>query len=735
MSSPAPAPRPAARASTPLSTGSRSGDPAGSAESDNQDLVIGLWLRFRRFAWDVLGLGLLAFALLTLLGLLGLTKGMLIDPWIFWLRRGLGWGSPFLIAGFVILGLVSLRRHFATWPRIRLGRVLALEAAVFLILALLAIFGGMSVDHAEAGLDGGYVGWGLAQIFLLMLPLPWSAVLIAVLFIFFISSGSGVLQWGLHSLEAWLNHIEQAHVAARPAAAPAAAVHAPQVPEVEPAEAVQPMLPYLRDPRLPPLSLLMEENTSLPDELLIGETGAQIERTLAEFGLPVRVLGYRVGPTITQFALEPGYIEKPGPDGEPVQQKVRVAQISALQRDLALALKASRLRIEAPVPGRSYVGIEVPNPKNTTVRLRPVMESAEFLKLSSPLAVVLGKDVSGRAVVADLARMPHLLIAGTTGSGKSVCIAALVTCLAVNNTPERLRMALLDPKMVELVRFNGLPHLFGKVETEIERMLGVLKWALMEMDQRYRLLEEARTRDIETFNRRAEKRGQPILPRIVLLIDELADLMMSSPDQTEHSIVRLAQMARAVGIHLVVATQRPSTDVVTGLIKANFPARLAFTVASAIDSRVILDTNGAETLLGRGDMLWLNPETGSPMRSQGVMIADQEVERVLEFWNQHKTPNSPPAEAPWEELLAQEEAEEGEDSLVQIAIDVVKKAQRASVSLLQRRLRIGYPRAARLIDQLEEMGIVGPSQGSGKDREVLVEADGVDDEDGETQDA
>jgi S-DNA-T family DNA segregation ATPase FtsK/SpoIIIE len=708
----------------------------GSSDSDSQDLVIGLWLRFRRFAWDVLGLALLAFALLTLLGLMGLTRGMLIDPWIFWLQRGLGWGAPFLIAGFVILGLVSLRRHFASWPRIRLGRVLALEAAVFLILAMLAIFGGMSVDRAEAGLDGGYVGWGLAHIFVLLLPLPWSAVLIAVLFLFFLSFGTGVLQWSLRSLEAWLNRIEHAHAAEhppnRPAAAAARAAREPEA--VEQTDPVQPMLPYLRDPRLPPLTLLMEENTSIPDELLIGETGTQIERTLAEFGLPVRVLGYRVGPTITQFALEPGYIEKPGPDGEPVQQKVRVAQISALQRDLALALKASRLRIEAPVPGRSYVGIEVPNPMNTTVRLRPVMESDEFLRLSSPLAVVLGKDVSGRAVVADLARMPHLLIAGTTGSGKSVCIAALVTCLAVNNTPERLRMALLDPKMVELVRFNGLPHLFGKVETEIDRMLGVLKWALMEMDQRYRLLEDAKTRDIETYNRRAEKRGQPVLPRIVLLIDELADLMMSSPEQTEHSLVRLAQMARAVGIHLVVATQRPSTDVVTGLIKANFPARLAFTVASAIDSRVILDTNGAETLLGKGDMLWLNPETGSPIRSQGVMIADQEIERVLEFWNQHKIPASPAEEAPWEELLAQE-AEEGEDSLVQIAIDVVKKAQRASASLLQRRLRIGYPRAARLIDQLEEMGIVGPSQGSGKDRDVLIEPDEEDEDDDETQDA
>jgi len=249
-------------------------------------------------------------------------------------------------------------------------------------------------------------------------------------------------------------------------------------------------------------------------------------------------------------------------------------------------------------------------------------------------------------------------------------------------------------------------------------MLGVLKWALAEMDHRYRLLEDARTRDVETYNRRMEKRGQPTLPRIVVLIDELADLMMTAPDQTEHSLVRLAQMARAVGIHLVVATQRPSTDVVTGLIKANFPARVAFTVASSIDSRVILDTNGAENLLGKGDLLFLNPEVGSPLRSQGVLIADAEVDRVLEFWAKTKQEQAQEA-APWEDLI-ERPGEEGGDALVQQAIDVVTQAQRASASLLQRRLRIGYPRAARLIDQLEELGIVGPSMGSGKDREVLV---------------
>ncbi|MEA4909339.1 MAG: DNA translocase FtsK, partial [Anaerolineaceae bacterium] len=412
---------------------------------------------------------------------------------------------------------------------------------------------------------------------------------------------------------------------------------------------------------------------------------------------------------------------KTGPDGQPVHQKVRVAQISALSKDLALALSAERLRIEAPIPGQSFVGIEVPNAHSTIVRLRSLIESEAFQRMNAPLGIALGKNVSGHPLVADLGRMPHLLIAGTTGSGKSVAIAAITTCLVMNNTPDRLHLAMLDPKMVELVRFNGLPHLLGKVETEPERMLGVLRWALNEMDQRYRLLETAKVRDLEGYNRRMERRGQPTLPRIVVLIDELADLMMSAPDQTEHSLVRLAQLARATGMHLVVATQRPSTDILTGLIKANFPARLSFTVASSVDSRVILDMNGAETLLGRGDMLFLNPEVGTPVRSQGVMVTDHEVERVINFWkNMQKEVE--PIQAPWEELISEAE-EEGGDELVKKAIQVVKSSQRASASLLQRRLRIGYPRAARLIDELEELGVIGPAQSGGREREVLWSPD------------
>jgi S-DNA-T family DNA segregation ATPase FtsK/SpoIIIE len=433
---------------------------------------------------------------------------------------------------------------------------------------------------------------------------------------------------------------------------------------------------------------------------------------------------------VTQFAVEPGFMEKPAipkpgsKDGngsseeEARRQKVRVAQIAGLQRDLALALSAERLRIEAPVPGRPYVGIEVPNARSSIVRLRPILESEPFYRFNSPLAIALGRDVSGQPVVADLGRMPHLLIAGTTGSGKSICIAALTTCLVMNNTPEDLRLVMIDPKMVELVRFNGLPHLYGRVETDLERILGVLRWTVTEMDRRYKLLEASHSRNLDSYNRKVRRRkGESPLPRIVVMIDELADLMMSAPEQTEPALVRLAQLARATGIHLVVATQRPSTDVVTGLIKANFPARMAFAVASSIDSRVILDTTGAEALLGHGDMLFLPPEAAAPVRSQGVMVTDQEVEKVINFWHR-AIPAAQPEPSPWETLLEEESVLADRDNLVQQAIQIVRETQRASASLLQRRLRIGYPRAARLIDELEDMGIVGP--GGAREREVLV---------------
>lgn len=687
----------------------------GGQQPTRWEQFLAYLLRFDRFGSDLLGMVLCVVGALSLLGLSGLTGGAMIEPWSRFWAGWLGFGSYVVAALMIVLGVVIIRRRSVHLVPFQFGRVLLVEVLFFALLALLALVGGQDLERARLGLDGGKVGWGLARVSTLLLP-PWLAIaawliLVLVLLAALWRVGRRLVAWLDAKL---LSEEERQQVAVVETPAPASqAVEESHSAVLEPPKA-------RRDERLPPLNLLARELTPQVDEQRIVETGQQIEMTLEEFGLPARVAGYRVGPTVTQFAVEPGFIERPGPDGKPQLQKVRVAQISALARDLALSLSAERVRIEAPVPGQSYVGIEIPNTHHTLVRLRPLLESQEFQHLSAGLPIVLGQNVSGAPVVADLTRMPHLLIAGTTGSGKSVCIAALTTCLVMNNTPGDLRLAMLDPKMVELVRFNGLPHLLGKVETEIERMLGVLRWALNEMDARYRLFEVERVRDLDAYNRKQERAKKEGLPRIVILIDELADLMMSAPEQTESSLVRLAQMARATGIHLVVATQRPSTEVVTGLIKANFPARIAFAVASSTDSRVILDTNGAETLLGKGDMLFLNPEVGAPQRVQGVMVADAEVQRILDFWRK-MTPSTEETPPPWEELLKQDD---NGDQLVDMAVALVRKTQRASTSLLQRRLRIGYPRAARLMEELEERGVVGPSLGSGRDREVLLPPDG-----------
>jgi hypothetical protein len=443
-------------------------------------------------------------------------------------------------------------------------------------------------------------------------------------------------------------------------------------------------------------------------------------------------------------------------------QKVRVGAIAALHNDFALALAAPSIRIEAPIPGRGLVGIEVPNLNVGMVDLRSLMESDSFRKIAekSPLAIALGRDVSGTAVNADLGRMPHVLIAGTTGSGKSVCISAITVCLAMNNRPEDLKLVMIDPKMVELSRFAGLPHIIGKPESDIDRIPAVLRWVTREMDSRYKKFAETGSRNLGDYNEAMAHKKEAPLPRIVVLIDELADLMLQSPIETEKTICRLAQMARATGIHLVVATQRPSVDVVTGLIKANFPARISFAVASSTDSRVILDQIGAESLLGRGDMLFVNPEKGSPERLQGCFVSDKEVEGVIEWWKQQiETENEamgikkgdlvvadeeyvankkPEFETPWDMVVAEMAAERqqnggsnssaggmdddgGDDELIQKAMEIIRANGNVSTSLLQRKLRIGYPRAARLMEELKEMGYVSDaSKQAGKGREVLM---------------
>lgn len=521
-----------------------------------------------------------------------------------------------------------------------------------------------------------------------------------------------------------------------------------------------------RSDNLPPLSLLALSKNNKVNTADIDQQARVIEQTLRHFGLVGTVLEMRRGPAVTQFGVEPGYIERPGPNGEMRQQKIRVGQIAALHNDFALALSASSLRIEAPIPGKHLVGIEVPNPSISTVDLRGVMESEAFQKINAPLAVALGQDVSGQNIAADLGRMPHVLIAGTTGSGKSVCMSALITCLAMNNRPEDLKLILIDPKRVELTRFASLPHVLGKPESDHERIPGVLRWVTREMDRRYQRFATTGSRNIADYNASIERElksnqlARPSnlptpekLPRMVVLIDELADLMLQTPVETEKTLCRLAQMARATGIHLVVATQRPSVDVVTGLIKANFPARISFSVASSTDSRVILDQVGAEQLLGRGDMLFLNPEAGTPMRVQGCFVSDKEMDNMLAWWENEmgstvpQQANPPELGAlvtsealPWESMVGEvaselarsggkagrggrggdsDEAEDGDDNLIEKAMEIIRTSGSVSTSLLQRKLRIGYPRAARLMEELQQMGYVGAaSKQAGKGREV-----------------
>lgn len=683
--------------------------------------------QLRKFGWDLIGTFLILIALLTLLGLLGLSRGTIINSWIMLLQRGFGWGSYLLVAVFLLLGYTVFRYRAGKGFPLTFGQVLASEGVFFTSLPLLSLINGNSLDRAILGLDGGTLGWGLAQLLVPVLFPTITAIFYFVLFVLFLSIATGLFNKVIKIALAWSStpaspKPEQIH---RFREGTGRAVHSRK--QNENTESSMPaLMNQWRDDRLPPLNLLLSENVAPPNQARIKANAHLIELKLAEFGIPAKVIGYRVGPTVTQYALEPGYNERQGSDGDVVRQKVKVSQISALSRDLTLALSATRLRIETPVPGRAYVGIEVPNEDNAFVRLRPILESEEFRKKKAPLTIGLGRDVSGEVVAVDLEKLPHLLIAGTTNSGKSVCVTTIATCLLMNNTPNDVRLVMLDPKMVELVRFNGIPHLLGKVETEVARMLAVLNWALSEMDHRYRLLAEAKARNLESYNQKMLQKKRPTLPRIVILIDELADLMMSAPDQTEHSITRLAQMARATGIHMIVATQRPSTDVVTGLIKANFPARISFAVASGTDSRVILDTSGAEDLLGRGDMLFLDPQRSGLQRLQGIIVSDMEIEKIQNHWQKMCHAGENPAEAPWEELV-QDSTMEDSDKLIEEAISVVRAAGKASASLLQRRLRIGYPRAARLIDELEEMGVVGPSVGSGKDRDVLLEPN--DDED------
>ncbi|MEA2673374.1 MAG: segregation ATPase FtsK/SpoIIIE, family, partial [Chloroflexota bacterium] len=450
------------------------------------------------------------------------------------------------------------------------------------------------------------------------------------------------------------------------------------------------------------LDATVERDNPAGDETVHRRTEDIIVKKLASFEIPAQIVGRNAGPVVTQYEVQPA-------------AHVKVSRIEALADDLAMALAARTLRIEAPIPGKSAVGIEIPNQDFNVVTLRGILETLDFAGSGSKLTFALGRDVAGRAQAVDLAKMPHLLIAGATGSGKSVMVNALITSLLCNATPDDIRMILVDLKRVELAAYNGLPHLLVPVITEPERAKAALKWAVNEMEGRYRRFAGATARNIRAYN---EGRADPEdrMPYIVVVIDELADLMMREGKHVEEPIVRLAQKARATGIHMVLATQRPSVNVVTGLIKANFPSRIAFAMASQIDSRTILDTPGAEDLIGRGDMLYQPSDLPRPMRLQGVFVSDHEIGRVTEHWkNQIEDPHYDMAIVQNDEdgSSSQDDlADEDADRLLPDAVEVIREYDRASASLLQRRLKVGYARAARMIDQLEQRGYIGAFDGS-----------------------
>ena len=442
-----------------------------------------------------------------------------------------------------------------------------------------------------------------------------------------------------------------------------------------------------------------------------------IKRTLENFGIDVEMGEVNVGPTVTQYTLKPA-------------EGVKLSSLTALQNDLALALAAHPLRMEAPIPGRSLVGIEVPNKSISLVRLGSLLKECDLQKTASSLSFALGRNVKGEALLADLSKMPHLLIAGSTGSGKSVCIHSILSSFLFKNSPETLRLILVDPKRVELSHYNGIPHLLTPVITDYKKVLPALRWATNEMERRYNLLSEYKSRDIEGYNLKALAKKEMMLPYVVIIIDELADLMARYGRDLESLVIRIAQMARATGIHLIVSTQRPSVEVITGLIKANITARIAFQVASQVDSRTILDMGGAEKLLGSGDMLYLAPDSSKPRRIQSAYVSEEEVNKLVKFIiDQSGTEiEENGLSEDLQEFIEQtptpsdfdfEGVSEEEDELYQDAYDVVVKAKKASASLLQRRLRIGYARAARLLDILEEKGVVGPVNGA-KPREVFI---------------
>lgn len=701
--------------------------------------------------------------LLSFVGMLSTTKGKAVQTWLGILLKLFGWGGYILPIALVLVGLWLVMRNFDRLPRLSLERAVGISLSYLWVLSGLQILARFLLDFGFAPLDsnlpgGGFLGslifdalWGLLGLGgTLVIMLAWLILNLAITFdktvweLFrwleplgnAIQSGLSTFSQGGKSLAKKLSSSPRQETTIPPGAAEAAPTRTQgTVSRLDSNE------PPLEEEILPPhewvlpaIEATLDMGSEVPINDEFDRQRAQIiEESLESFGAPGRVVEINRGPTITQFGVEPAFIESRGG-----RKRVRVNRIANLADDLALALAATRVRVEAPVPGKGFVGIEVPNEEVALVSLRDGLTSEAFNRLEGrPLRFALGQDVSGNAVSADLAAMPHLLIAGTTGSGKSVCVNAIISSFLMNNTPDDLRLIMVDPKRVELTGYDGIPHLLAPVVVELDRVVGALQWVTREMDQRYEKFADLGARNLTDYNNRAESQGLRKLPYLVVFIDELADLMMLAPDETERTITRMAQLARATGIHMVISTQRPSVDVVTGLIKANFPARIAFATASGTDSRVILDQPGAERLLGRGDMLFQAPDAPAPVRMQGVFVSDFELLRIVQYWrDQHGYvpptsvataagghPDGIPRNIPLKQLEIWNEDDlkptEDRDPLYDEAIDMVRRKGRASISMLQRALRIGYTRAARLIDIMEQDGIIGSATGSSTPRDVL----------------
>jgi len=704
---------------------------------------------------DITGIGLIVVGVLTLLSLVIGNAGVVSKWWSDLLYKAAGWGAYAAPVILILAGAWFLLRNLEQFPDLSGERMIGIILAFFNALAWFQLISQRSGAPGASG--GGAAGRFILDILsrgfgrpgAVILLIAWLLICLVLLVDFsmsdltlwlaerlkdkparfarFIKSKAAALQAKRagRSEQSFDEEPEQAETAPEPASPKRTAAPSPQT---TPSAAGGGHAWALPDPE----EVLLPSPAQPPDQENDQDRARVIEETLRSFNTPSRVVEIRRGPAVTMFGVEPDFVESRNG-----KKRVRVSNIVSLADDLALALKASRIRVQAPVPGRGYIGIEVPNSRTSIVSMQELVESPGFRTNPNPLKFPLGKNVAGQPFTTDLADMPHLLIAGTTGSGKSVCVNAMLASYLLTLTPDQIRFVLVDPKRVELTGYNGIPHLLAPVIVDAEKVVGALQWMQREMDLRYRIFAEANVRNITEYNNKQSAAGGKTLPFYLIVIDELADLMLLAPTETEKLLTRLAQLARATGIHLVLATQRPSVDIITGLIKANFPARIAFAVASMTDSRVIIDQPGAESLLSKGDMLFQAPDSPAPVRLQGTFISETELNRLVDFWRnqaQQKTAEERPDIAVFasqsrpplvddgqtQPPLWQETSKNSdEDPLTTEVIRIIRHEGRASVSLLQRKLRIGYSRSARIIESLEERGIVGPPNPQTGTREVL----------------